>query len=112
MEKKVVAVGKKDMILGFSLAGIDDSFIPSDDYDAKKKIDRLLESPEIGVILISESLAEDIRSYLDEKRKKKEDIYPIIVEIPGKEGPLEEREDPLKSKIRRAVGVDITSKEE
>lgn len=111
MKKKVVALGKSDMTLGFSLAGIDDSIDPEDEYEAKKTLDRLVESPDIGVILLSETLAEEIREKLDRISRKKE-LYPVIVEIPDKEGPLEEIEDPLEGKIRRAIGVDVSSQEE
>ncbi len=113
MNKKVVVVGNKDMALGFSLAGVDESFAPTDEYESKKQIDKLLESPDVGVILLSESIAEDIRDHLNEKQEKRKDtIYPVIVEIPDKEGPIKDKQDPLKGKIKRAVGIDITTQEE
>ncbi len=111
MRKKVVVVGKEDMALGFSLAGVDEVFTPHDEYEIKKRIDKLLESPEIGVILLSERLAEKVRDHLDEKKKRKEDVYPVIVELPDKEGRIEDKEDPLKDKIKRAVGIDVTTEE-
>lgn len=111
MKKKIVVVGKKDMVLGFSLAGVNEVFTPRDDYEAKKRIDKLMESPEIAVILLSEVIAEEIRDHLKRKEKRRDDIYPVIVEIPDKEGPLEDKEDPLEDKIKRAVGIDITQQE-
>lgn len=110
MRKKIGVVGSEDMVLGFSLAGVDDAFSPKDDYEAIKIIDRMIESPEYGIILLSEDIAEEIRKDLSRIRKEKE-LYPVIIEIPDKGGPLEDKEDPLRKKIRRAVGIDITSKE-
>ena len=112
MKKKVVVVGKKDMAVGFSLAGVDEVFVPKDEYESKKRIDKLLETFDIGVILLSESIAEEIREHLQQREKTRDDIYPVIVEIPDKEGPLEGKDDPLQDKIKRAVGIDITTKEE
>ncbi len=113
MKKKVVVVGKKDMALGFSLAGVDETYTPRDEYESKKRIDKLSESPDVGVILLSESIAEEIREHLQEKEKKRKGtMYPVIVEIPDKEGAVKDKEDPLKGKIKRAVGIDITSQEE
>ncbi|MFW5928660.1 MAG: V-type ATP synthase subunit F [Thermoplasmatota archaeon] len=112
MKMKVVVVGDEDMALGFSLAGVDKTYVPSDDYDARKQLNHLLEEPDVGIILLSERIAEDIREHLQEKIKRKKELYPIIVEIPNKEGKLKDKEDPLKGKIRRAVGIDITSTEE
>ncbi len=111
MRKKVVVVGKEDMTLGFSLAGVDEVFSPQDEYEIKKRIDKLIESPEIGVILLSEQIAKKIREHLDEKKKRRDDVYPVIVEIPDKGGPLEEKEDPLKGKIKRAVGIDVNTQD-
>lgn len=110
MRKKIVVVGGEDMSLGFSLAGVDESYVPKNDYEAKKTMERLAGSSDVGVVILSERIAEDIREEL-EKISQDKDLYPVIIEISDKEGPLEEKEDPLKSKIRRAVGIDITSEE-
>ncbi len=109
---KVVVIGKKDMTVGFSLAGVNEVFTPEDDYEAKKILDRSLETPDVGVILLSESIAEEIREHLRQKKKRREEIYPVIVELPDKEGPVKGKEDPLQDKIKRAVGVDISTQEE
>ncbi|MGM0405196.1 MAG: V-type ATP synthase subunit F [Thermoplasmatota archaeon] len=110
MRRKVVVVGDEHMALGFSLAGADESYSPEDEYQTIKLIDRLIESPDIGVVLLSERIAENIRDELDRISEKK-DLYPVILEIPDKKGPLDDKEDPLNKKIRRAVGIDITSEE-
>ncbi|MFO7791741.1 MAG: V-type ATP synthase subunit F, partial [Candidatus Saliniplasma sp.] len=65
---------------------------------------------DVGVVLLSERIAEDIRDEMDRISEEKE-LYPVIIEIPDKKGPLEDKEDPLNKKIRRAVGIDITSEE-
>lgn len=112
MKKKVVVVGKKDMATGFSLAGVDETYVPADDYETEKRLEKLLESSDVGVILLSESLAEEVREELKKlKNKKKDSLYPLIIEIPDKEGAMEKREDPLQEKIKRAVGVDITTED-
>ncbi len=110
MRKKVVVVGDEHMVLGFSLAGADESYTPEDEYQTIKLMEKLAGSPNIGVVLLSERIAESIREELDRISEKK-DLYPVIIEIPDKKGPLEDKEDPLNKKIRRAVGIDITSEE-
>ncbi len=109
MRKKVVVVGDEHMVLGFSLAGADESYTPEDEYQTIKLMEKLAGSPNIGVVLLSERIAESIREELDRISEKKE-LYPVIIEIPDKD-PLEDKEDPLNKKIRRAVGIDITSEE-
>ncbi len=109
MRKKVVVVGKEDMSLGFSLAGVDEAYTPDDEYQTIKLMEKLAGSPNIGVVLLSERIAESIREELDRISEKKE-LYPVIIEIPDKD-PLTDKKDPLNKKIRRAVGIDITSEE-
>ncbi len=107
---KVVVVGDKHMALGFTLAGVDASYHPETEMEAIKLMDQLIESSDTAVVILSERIAEGIRSELNELKERK-GLYPVIVEMPDKDGPLEEKQDPLKDKIRRAVGIDITSQE-
>ncbi len=107
---KVVVVGDKQMALGFTLAGVDESYTPETEMEAIKIIDQLIESTDTAVIIISERIAESIREKFTELKLRK-GLYPVIVELPDKDGPLEDKKDPLKDKIRRAVGIDITPQE-
>ncbi len=108
---KVVVVGDKDTAIGFSLAGVNEVYTPENDRETKKTIEKLFMESDVGVILMSERLAEDIRGYLDQKKDTMKEVYPVIVELPDKEGPIEDKEDPLKGKIKKAVGIDITSQD-
>lgn len=102
---KVAVLGDTDTVIGFSLAGIKIKKV-ADKKNVKNKIEEFIKKGDIGLIIITESLAEEIRSEIDELRKK---LYPIIVEIPDKKGPME-RKDPIISLIKRTVGVDILEK--
>lgn len=107
---KVTVVGDEHMALGFELAGVDESYTPKTDMEAVKMIERLVGSSDIAVIILSERIAHNNREELDRITQNK-GLYPVIVEIPGKDGPIEDKKDPLRDKIRRAVGIDITSQE-
>lgn len=108
---KVAVVGSEDMALGLGLAGADETYSPKNEYEAFKMIDKLVESSDVGIILLSERISKGIEDKLDRLTKDK-GVYPVIVRIPDERGKLEGKEDPLKSKIRRAVGIDITSQED
>ncbi len=107
---KVVVVGDEHMALGFELAGVDESYTPGTDMEAIKVLDRLIGSSDVAVIILSESIAENIREDLERMTQDK-GLYPVIVEIPGKAGPVKAKKDILKEKIRKAVGIDITLQE-
>ncbi len=107
---KVAVVGDEHMALGFELAGVDESYTPETDMEAVKILDRLIESSDIAVILLSERIAQNVRGELERITQNK-GLYPVIVEMPGKDGPVKDKKDILKEKIRRAVGIDITLQE-
>lgn len=108
---KIVALGGPYFAQGFSLAGVGDSYIHKDNGDTMKLLTEFVESGEVAVVLLSETVAESVRLELNRLIEGKE-LYPIIVELPDAEGPVKDKEDPLEVKIKRAVGIDITLKED
>lgn len=106
---KICVIGDKDTVLGFALTGIK-ALYPSDDREAAKDaLAEVMSDPDFGVIIITEryalSLDDEIRRWREEKP-----LYPLIVEIQDKKGPLA-REDPIRLLIKRAVGLDMKSDE-
>jgi len=61
----------------------------------------------VGVIAVTERLADANRSAIDEANKNKKGVTPILVEIPDKSGPIAREVDPLKALIKSAIGVEI-----
>ena len=99
----IVGICDKDSAIGLRLAGIKDIYIPTDNII--NIWNEILERNDIGVIFISEKIAEDIKFKLDDYRLK--NILPIIVEIPDKKGRIFDHEDYVSQLIKRAVGVEI-----
>lgn len=102
---KVAVVGDTDTVMGFSLAGIKNKKIV-DESNVKNEMGEFIKRDDIGLIIITERLADHIRNEIDEWREK---LYPIIVEIPDKKGSID-RKDPIITLIKRTVGVDISEK--
>ena len=55
---KIAAIGEEDTIIGLRLAGIGDAFIASDVSEVKAAIEKVLQNPDIGLLIITERLAE------------------------------------------------------
>eukprot|EP01091_Cochliopodium_minus_P004839 TRINITY_DN14732_c0_g1_i1.p1 TRINITY_DN14732_c0_g1~~TRINITY_DN14732_c0_g1_i1.p1 ORF type:complete len:124 (-),score=39.11 TRINITY_DN14732_c0_g1_i1:50-421(-) len=55
----------------------------------------------IGVLLISQFIADDIRHLLDDYDK----IIPAILEIPSKEHPYEESKDYIMQRVKKLTGL-------
>ncbi|UCF08251.1 MAG: V-type ATP synthase subunit F [Thermoplasmata archaeon] len=106
---KVSVIGDRDTVMGFGLTGIKDLYAAGDREAAINALDEVMQNPDMGVVIITEryahSLEDEIRKWREEKP-----LYPLIVEIEDKKGPVT-REDPIRLLIKRAVGLDMKSDE-
>jgi len=101
---KIIAIGDKDMVLGFKLAGISSALEVNNPEEAKAALKDAFQRRDVGIILISERLAEELRPFIS-KLVEGADL-PIIVEVPGKEG-TRTGGDVIKELVKRAVGIEI-----
>ena len=74
---RLAVVGDRELVIGYRLIGIDDTFIVSDEEDASKKIQELYSSGEFGLIIASNSMQAKLSSkFLAEI---KESIEPLVL---------------------------------
>ena len=89
--------------MGFRLAGIKDVYIPKN--DSVKIWNEVSERDDIGIVFITEKIAEEIGNYLKDYRIRNN--FPIVVEIPDKKGRRKDHVDFVSHLIKKAVGVEI-----
>ena len=100
---RLAAFCDNDTAIGMRLAGVNDLFIPNGDIlDVWNKI---TERDDIGILFITEKIAEDLGKYLKEYRIRNN--IPIIVEIPDKKGRISEHVDFVSHLIKKAVGIEV-----
>jgi V/A-type H+-transporting ATPase subunit F len=107
--KKIAVIGDDDTVIGFGLTGIKYLTTISEDTDNSEiilSIKGYIKNDEIGFIILTQSIAERIRPEF-ERIKLDKTLYPIFIELPDKRGELPDRVDPIKSLIRRAIGMEI-----
>jgi V/A-type H+-transporting ATPase subunit F len=103
---KVIALCDKDTASGLQLAGIETVYVPNNEKTAVQywhEIEDNIES--IGLIIVTEQIAEDIGKELNEFRLR--NIIPIVVEIPDKHGRKTDHVDYVSHLIKKAVGMEI-----
>jgi V/A-type H+-transporting ATPase subunit F len=105
---KFYCIGDEDTVRGFRLAGIDGQVVSSE-LEAAEALHNAVEQREIGVVIITDAVAADIRSQVDEIRMERE--QPLVVEVPGPTGPLAGRKT-LRQLVQEAVGIRISQEEE
>jgi V/A-type H+-transporting ATPase subunit F len=105
---KIGVIGDSTTVLGFKLAGVKDAIETQDPTKAVEALRRLFKNQEMGLIIITERLADKLRDEIDKLTEGV--VTPLIVEIPDKSGTIEKKVDPIKELVRRAVGVEIKFK--
>jgi vacuolar-type H+-ATPase subunit F/Vma7 len=101
MEFHVVA--DEDTVTGFRFAGVRGTVVADAD-EAGAVLDQLAAEHAEQVVIVTEQIAEGIRDRISAIRFG--EALPLIVEIPGPEGPSAEGPSLLKL-IREAVGIKL-----
>lgn len=104
MTDKIAIIGDTDTVVGFRLAGLLNSEIPTDASATRQALRNFSNDSNISIIIITEPLAEEIRETIEELSTRP---YPVIVEIPDKTGRLEGKESPVRRLVKRAIGVEL-----
>ena len=102
---KLAVFCDKDTAVGFRLAGLTDIYIPKENKE-KDLWFELIDRDDIGIIFITEKIAESIDKYLKDFRIRNN--VPIVVEIPDKHGRKEDHVDFVSHLIKKAVGIEVS----
>ena len=95
-------MGDPDTALGFKLAGVHEVYSfgssPLDVERANNKLRELVERDDVGIVIITETLARRVEI--------PEVEFPIILQVPDKSG-SRFGEAQLREIVRRAIGVEL-----
>jgi V/A-type H+-transporting ATPase subunit F len=101
MEYCVIA--DEDTVLGFRYAGVEGRVVNTPE-EARAALRELESSSDTGVVIITDQIAEAVSDEVNRLRFRSG--TPILVQIPGPDGPAPGRPD-LTALIREAMGVKI-----
>ena len=105
MSFKIAVVGDQDTVTGFALAGATYAHIYTTKEETLVKLGEFLASDEIGLVLITHRVAEELGyDFLRMVRMKR--LLPLVLRIPDKTGYVP-KVDELREIIKRTVGVEI-----
>jgi len=98
---KYAIIGDEDTVLGFGMVGVQGR-VARDAEQALRAFQGLLEDREVAIVIITERVAEMIRSTVDKYLFTVS--FPLIVEIPDRHGPRPGRPT-IKEMVNIAIGV-------
>lgn len=99
----VHCLAEEDTVRGFRLAGVPGTVV-TDPASAGAALQRTLADPNIGILIVTESVGAQLRARIDAHRRERS--RPLVVEIPGPEGPSPNRPDPGQW-IQSAMGIGL-----
>jgi len=100
---KILVIGSQDAVWGFALAGVRGQIVATAE-ELNRTLDAALAEEDIGIILITEDIANLARQRVDKLIERS--TTPLVVEIPGPAGPSTDRPT-LKEVLRQTIGVKI-----
>jgi V/A-type H+-transporting ATPase subunit F len=104
---KFHCIADEDTVRGFRLAGIDGEAVETA-AEAEQAVRRTAENPGIGILILTDLVAAEIRPLVDDIRTNRS--RPLIAEIPGPDGPMPGRKT-LQQLVQEAVGIRIGQEE-
>ena len=100
---KYFVIGDEDTVLGFGLVGVK-GLIVHNAEEAKGAFQKALSEDNTGIIIITEQIADMIRHLVDKYLFTER--FPLIVEIPDREGRLEGRPG-IREMVNEAMGIKL-----
>jgi len=99
---RIAIVGDRELVIGYRLNGIDDTFIVGEE-DASKKIQELYSSNEFGLIIASESVRGKLPTgFLSQIDRS---IEPLVLFMPAQKENV--HEESISALAKRVLGISI-----
>ena len=101
---KFFCIADEETVRGFRVAGIAGEAVTTA-AQAAAAVEKAAEQADCGIIILTERVAAGIRRQVETMRLARD--RPLLVEIPGPEGPLPGRKS-LRQFVQEAVGIRVT----
>ncbi len=100
---KYSIIGDEDTVLGFGIVGIAGK-VATDSEEAQRAFRTLLQDKEVGIIIITERVADMMRATVDNYLFTSD--FPLVVEIPDRKGTKPDRPG-IREMVNTAIGIKL-----
>ncbi len=101
---KIAVIGDRDTVVGLKMAGVHESAVPKSPEETRRRLVDYFRDPGVGLILITERLAEPVEDTILELSRAP---VPVILLIPDRDGSTGVHDHVVRELIRRAVGIEV-----
>ncbi len=99
---RIAVVGERELVIGYSLLGIEDTYIVSGE-DASKVIQDLFASGKFSLIISSDSTRANLPILF--RKKIESSIEPLVIFMPALRGDIQE--ESIATLAKRVLGISI-----
>lgn len=96
-------IGDEDTVLGFGMVGVRGRQVETE-REASYALDSALEDTEIGILIMTERVADLVRERVDYLLFSED--FPLVVEIPDRAGKVANRPS-LRETVNNAIGIQV-----
>jgi len=95
---EIAAVGRDDFVQGFKLVGVRRA-VATTKEEIERKLAEILDDPEVGILVLDTA---DMKGLSHTMRRRLETVArPVVIGVGAAE------DDDLRTKVKRAIGVDL-----
>jgi len=95
---EIAAVGRDDFVQGFKLVGVRRA-VATTKEEIERKIAEILDDPEVGILVLDTA---DMKGLSHSMRRRLETVArPVVIGVGATE------DEDLRTKVKRAIGVDL-----
>jgi len=99
---KIAVVGERELVIGYRLLGMEDTFVVSGE-EASKTIQDLYHSGKFSLIIASDSVRTTLPAIF--RKKIEASIEPLVLFMPALEGNIQE--ESIAALAKRVLGISI-----
>jgi V/A-type H+-transporting ATPase subunit F len=101
---RIAVIGDRELVVGYRLIGVEDTFLVSEDsLEVKKTLQQLISSKEFALIIASQTVRNALSGSFRESVESS--IEPLVLFMPAFEGNVQE--ESISSLAKRVLGISI-----
>jgi len=101
--KSIAVIGEREIVMGYRLLGVEDTFVVNDKNEAVKKMDELFASHKYNLVIASHFVQESLPQVT--RTRIESSIDPLVLFMPALQGAI--HEESIAALAKRVLGISL-----
>lgn len=99
--KSIAVIGEREIVMGYRLLGVEDTFVVNNKNEAAKKMDELFSSHKYNLVIASQFVQDSLSQ--STKSRIESSIDPLVLFMPSLKGTIQE--ESIAALAKRVLGI-------